>query len=125
MRLVFAAFLVAHAVAHLVGFVGPWGLAGSVPGSRTLLAGKLVVGDAVMKVVGLVWLVVAVAFVIAAIGLLRQAAWWRPVTVAAAGASLGLSVLCWPQSILGVPINGFVLAVLFATADSRWPLSRT
>jgi hypothetical protein len=74
--------------------------------------------------VALLWFVVGLAFILAVVGLLREAPWWRMITVGAAGASLGLSVLCWPHSILGVPINVFVLAVLLGTADTRWPLAR-
>jgi hypothetical protein len=114
MYIALAVFLVLHGFAHLVGFVGPWGLAASVAPQTALLDGRIPMGLAAMRVVGVVWAIIAAAFVIAAVGVVRQTAWWPSFTIAIAIASLVMSVLGFPQAKIGIAINVAIIAgVLF------------
>jgi hypothetical protein len=66
MRFALAALLMAHGVAHLVGFVVPWRLVASqeVAYRTTILASAIDVGDAGIRMLGIVWLLAAAAFVL-------------------------------------------------------------
>jgi hypothetical protein len=63
MRFALAALLMAHGVAHLVGFVVPWRLVASqeVAYRTTILASAIDVGDAGIRMLGIVWLLAAAA----------------------------------------------------------------
>lgn len=111
----FATLLLLHGLAHLVGFVGPWGLSSSVEPQSTLLAGRISIGVVGMRALGLFWLGGALAFTAAAVGVLRHAAWWPSFTFGAAVASLILCVLSLPQSKIGIPVNVAVIVMLLLT----------
>ena len=114
MRFVLAVLMVMHGVAHLPGFVGSWQLA-PLPGTpyrTTVLAGRLDVGDAGIRVIGALWLLAAVGFWIAALGAFTGRPWWMPVAMGVALVSLVLTVLGWPSSRIGVVVNLAILAVL-------------
>jgi hypothetical protein len=57
MRFVLAFLLVAHGVAHLVGFVSSWKLAtlAELPDKTAVFLGRVDVGDAGIRVMGVLW----------------------------------------------------------------------
>ena len=112
-----AALLVAHAIAHMAGFAWPWWVLEPLPTSPNDTA---VIGDEGMQAASVMWLAAAVGFLAAAVAVLCGWSVWRRFTVAAAIASLTLSVLCWPGSLLGVPINVVILVVLWHTRRPAW-----
>jgi len=107
-----AIFLLLHGLAHLVGFVGPWGLSNSVQPQTTLLAGRVSIGIVAMRTLGIFWLGGALAFTLAAVGALRHAPWWPAFTFGAAIGSLILCVLSVPQSKIGIPINIAIIVTI-------------
>lgn len=112
MRFVLAFFLLAHGVAHLVGFVSSWKLAtlAELPYKTTVFSGCVDMGDAGIRVVGVLWLLAALAFLIAAIAVATEAGWAVRFTLAAVIASLMLCVVGWPDARFGVAVNvGLVL----------------
>jgi len=115
MYVAFAILLLLHGFAHLVGFVGPWGIANSIAPQGTLLAGRLSTGMIGMRIVGILWLGGSLVFTIASVGVLRHAAWWPSFTFGAAVASLLLCILNLPQSKLGIPINIVIILALLVT----------
>ena len=104
-----AALLAAHAMAHLAGFAGPWWVLDALPSAPENTA---LIGDAAMHAMSVLWLLVALAFVVAMFAVLYGHTSWRRITATAALASLALSVVCWPGSLLGVPINVAILLLL-------------
>jgi len=110
--------LSAHAIAHLAGFAWPWWVREPLPSPPHDTAW---VGDTVMRTMSVVWLLVAIGFLVAAFVAVHAFGSWRWVTAGAAMASLVLSVVCWPASLLGVPINLTILAMLWwsSVAHSR------
>ena len=112
-----AAMLVAHAIAHMAGFAWPWWVLEPLPTSPNDTA---LIGDEGMQAASVMWLAAAVGFLAAAVAVLCGWSVWRRFTVAAAIASLTLSVLCWPGSLLGVPINVVILVVLWHTRRPAW-----
>lgn len=113
-RIAFAVFLVLHGIAHGVGFASAWRLGEfrDAPPDTTLLAGRLDVGGSGMRVMGVLWLVTGAAFVLAAAGVWRDAAWWLPVTASVAVVSLAMSILGLPEARIGVVIDVLILASL-------------
>jgi hypothetical protein len=113
-RIVLAVLMALHGLAHLVGFVGSWRLARleGMPYKTTVLAGRLDLGDAGIRAVGVLWLLLAIGFLIAAIGAIGSRPWWMPAAFMAAGVSLALCLLQWPDSRIGVPVNLVILIAL-------------
>lgn len=115
MRFVLAFLLVAHGVAHLVGFVSSWKLAilADLPYKTTVLSGRVDLGGAGIRVMGVLWLLAAVAFLVAAFAVATETDWAVRFTLAAVIASLILCVVGWPDSRIGVTVN-VGLALLLA-----------
>jgi hypothetical protein len=112
MRFVLAFVLLAHGVAHLVGFVSSWKLAtlAELPYETTVFSGRVDVGDAGIRVMGVLWLLAALAFLVAAIAVAAEAGWAVRFTVAGVTASLMLCLAGWPDARIGVAVNvGLVL----------------
>jgi hypothetical protein len=113
-RRIAAVLLALHGVIHLIGFVTPWRIA-SLEGfayRTTLLNGALDVGDAGVRVVGLVWLCLAVGFVAAGYGVWRGKPWAIGLTSVLAGMSLVVCLLGLPETFAGIAINVAILAVV-------------
>ena len=117
-----AVVLAAHGLIHLLGFVVPWKLVQleDFPYKTTLLAGRWDVGDTGVRLMGLVWLAVAIVFIVAAIGLVMDQGWWRPLAIGVAAASLVISALHWPEAQFGVYINVVILALLLIGPQVEW-----
>ena len=117
-----AALLLAHAIAHLAGFAWPWWVLEPLPTSPNDTA---LIGDAGMQAASVLWLVAAIGFLAAAGAVVVGWSAWRRITAGAASASLALSVLCWPGSLLGVPINLAILLALWYTRRPAWGVGAT
>ena len=107
MRFVLAILLVAHGVAHLVGVVSSWKLAvlPELPYKTVVLSGRVDVGDAGIRVMGVLWLLAALAFLVAAFAVATEAGWAVRFTRAAIVASLIVCVVGWPDARIGVAVN--------------------
>jgi hypothetical protein len=114
-RFVLVFLLVAHGVAHLVGFVSSWKLAtlAELPYKTTIFSGRIDVGDAGIRVMGVLWLLAALAFLVAAFAVATETGWAVRFTLAAVIASLILCVVGWPDARIGVAVN-VGLALLLA-----------
>jgi len=119
-RLLLSGVLVAHGIAHLVGFVSSWRLMtlAELPYRTTILAGRVDLGDAGIRVVGVLWLVAGVAFVAGAWAVLADSTWWQTIVTFAFGASLVLCLAGWPDARLGLLANAIVLGL--ALLAIRW-----
>ena len=115
MRFVLAVLLVAHGIAHLVGFVSSWKLAtlAELPYKTTVFSGHVDVGDAGIRVMGVLWLLAALAFLVAAFAVMTETSWAVRFTLAAVIASLILCMVGWPDARIGVAVN-VGLALLLA-----------
>jgi hypothetical protein len=113
-RIIAAIFLILHGLIHLIGFLVPWGLVkiDSFKYGTTILAGKVDLGETGIRIVGLLWIVGAIGFVIAGIGLWMVLPWWFTLLMAVTLYSLVLCILGWPDSQYGFYINLIILGVL-------------
>ena len=116
-----AVFLGLHGLVHLMGFAAAWQLAtlSEIAYRRTVFNGALEVGDAGTRLLGIGWLVVAPAFLVAAYGLWRARPWALPVTVVVAAVSLAICVLGLPDAYRGVAIDVGVLVAVAVAAFVR------
>ncbi len=114
MRTIIAVLMILHGIAHLPGFIVPWRLAEfkETPYRTTLGSGRIDVGDTGIRVVGTLWLIVAVVFVAVGIAMIGDGGRWPFVAVAAALASLVLSLLSLPEARIGVVVNLVILGLL-------------
>jgi len=121
MRATLVVFLLAHAVAHIVGFAVPWRLATSadVPYRTTIVSGLIDLGPTGIKAVGVIWLALAVAFAAIAIGVLERTSWWYAAVLPLIGVSVVLCVLQWPDTRFGLLANGVILALLLIGVGVR------
>jgi energy-converting hydrogenase Eha subunit E len=117
-RLVGATLVALHGVIHLIGFVVPWRIAtvDGFPYRATAFGGLAELGDVGMRVVGVAWLVCAVGFVVAGVGIARRSPWARRLTVSLAAMSIVLCVLGLPESSVGILVNATIIAVAAWTA---------
>jgi uncharacterized protein YjeT (DUF2065 family) len=118
MRIALALLLVLHGIAHLPGFLVPWRLAApaDIPYTTTVLGGTADLGPLGIRMVSLLWLTAALAFVIAGVATFLDDAAWRTLAIGATLASLALTVLGWPQARIGLVLNLMLLAFLFLGA---------
>lgn len=91
-----------------------------MPYSTTLLAGRVDVGDAGIRAVGVLWLLAALTFAAAAFGTWTARAGWLPLALGCALVSLCLSVPAGPAPRIGVGVNLVILAWLLAGARLGW-----
>ena len=120
-RLAFATLLLLHGIVHVIGFVVPWQIATFPDFAYTTTAAwrSLELGDAGVRLVGLVMLALAVAFPVAAYGVRRRAGWALPLTGAVALTSLLACVLQSPAAVLGVVIDLAILGVVLGAVVAR------
>jgi len=122
MHIALAVILFGHGFAHLVGFVVPWRIAtlNEMPYKTTVFAGLINVGDLGIRVIGILWLIAALAFAVSGIGVLARLSWWLPVTVIVAVFSFILCIIGWPDSRIGVFINVAIVAFLLVGKQMSW-----
>jgi pimeloyl-ACP methyl ester carboxylesterase len=121
MRALFAALLLLHGLAHLVGFLMPWHLvpaSGRVPpdAMTRLLGGRVVLTETSAKAFGILWLIAGLAFTVVAIAWWRARPWSGEALLAIAMASLVLTSAFWPAARIGFALNiGILLALAVLT----------
>ena len=110
-----AAVLVLHGLVHLLGVAAYWRLAQvqNLPYRTTVLAGRLDLGAAGIRVFGGLFLVACVGFAVAAYGLVTAAPWWRPILFGTTAVSLVITALDWQVAYAGAIINLVLLGAVF------------
>jgi hypothetical protein len=117
MRLALALLLLVHGIAHLLEFAESFRLApaAGIPYRTTLLDGWVDVGDGGVRLLGILWLALAVGFVAVAAGMALDTTWWVDVAAVGAMVSLLMTLLEAPRAQIGLWVNIFILiALLFS-----------
>ncbi len=122
MRYAIGAFLMLHGFAHLVGFIVSFRIANieESPYKTTLLADRINVGDFGIRVIGVLWIVAAIAFMLAGAGVILRMTWWEILTLYISIGSLVLSISGWPESRIGVIVNIVILTYLIFGGNLGW-----
>jgi hypothetical protein len=107
MRIALAVFLLAHGIAHIVGFLGAW-----APTRTTIIGNRIDLGPGWIKIVGLGWLLGALGFGAAAVSAALGIPWWPSLALGLALGSLALCLLQLPETKFGVILNLVLVVVL-------------
>ena len=122
MRIIFAIYLFVHGFAHLVGFVVPWRIAKleEAPYKTTILADYINVGDIGIRIIGIFWLLAAIAFFYVGIGIITQVSYWKLLTIIVTMFSFVLCFIGWPDARIGVFANLLILVFLLINSRFGW-----
>ena len=114
-RIIVSVIFALHGLIHLFGFVAFLKIVETkdIQYRTTIFAGKVDVGDFGIKIVGILWLLAAVGFVIAAVGVFGLSDWWQSVTLYVTIFSLIITITGIPDSVFGAVTNIIILAYLF------------
>ena len=114
MRFALALLMVLHGITHLAGFAGSFRLseAANIPYKTTVLGGRVDLGNGGIRVMGILWLVLAFVFVVVAAGTALDTTWWVRVAAVVATLSLAMTLLEMPQARIGLFVNLAILAAL-------------
>jgi len=121
-RVILGLVCLVHGAAHLVGFFAAW-RPGAIPELQhktTVLNGTLDLGEAGIRVVGALWLALAVAFVGAGAMVALEMPLAYMAVLAVAAASFVLSLIAWPDSQIGVFVNAAIAALVLAALRYGW-----
>lgn len=121
MRLIAALFLALHGVAHLVGFRAAFWPAPGAPVRSSLFGGLLGVGYFGTRALGLLWLALALGYVLSAILFLIRSPSWTAATLGVTCVSAMMCLLFWPQASVGLIIDAALFAVVLALSRSGSP----
>jgi hypothetical protein len=88
-----------------------------MPHKTTVLGGSINIGDVGIRVVGILWLAVALAFAVCGIGILARQPWSLMLTISVIIFSLILCVIGWPDSRIGIFVNVVLLVVMLGAAQ--------
>jgi hypothetical protein len=122
LHILIAIGLMLHGLIHLIGFVVNWQIVTikDISYSTTVLAGKINLGDGGIRIVGVLWLLATIGYVVAGVGLLMLAPSWLGLTLWVTGFSLVLCILGWPEAQFGVYIDLIILAYLLFGGQLGW-----
>lgn len=116
MQIIIGLLMALHGVAHVPGFAVSWRLADlqGMPYHTSLFGGRLHVGDGGMRAVGILWLLVALAFVVVGAAALLDQSWWMTAALGTVTFSLALCATEIRAARLGVVVNVVLLGLLVA-----------
>jgi hypothetical protein len=104
--------LVLHGFAHSPGVLGSWKITtfDDISYQPNVLLENA--NSWAVALLGAVFLLAAVLFITAGLGVIRRAAWWLSWATLATATSLTVTLLWWEDAIIGLVIDLIVLAVL-------------
>jgi hypothetical protein len=108
-----ALILVLHGAIHLMGTAVYLKL-GQIQGlayKTTVLDGRVDLGESGIRVFGVLWMVAAIAFGVAALALVLGWETWRPILLAATLVSLLVAALDWEVAFTGAIVDLGILIV--------------
>ena len=122
LRLTVGVFFLLHGLVHLLWFVVPWRITtvDGLPYATTVLLNRVNLGETGIRIVGLLWLLATLGWVVAGIGVIILASWWQALTLAVALFSLLLCILGLPVTKYGLLINLAILALFCLNGRFQW-----
>jgi hypothetical protein len=113
-NIIFIFVLLAHAIAHLPGFISAYKIAElkELPYSTKIFFKKVEIGELGVKIYGLIWLILSIIFLIAVILLLLSRPVFKDTVLVASSLSLLISVAGLPETKFGVIINILLIVYL-------------
>ena len=122
MRLALSILFIIHGMAHLPGFLVPWGLVSpeTMRYTTKVLGGTADLGPVGIRALSILWLVAALAFMGAGASTFLGDSAWYTLALAATVASVALTILGWPQSQAGLLLNLLLLTYLLLGQALGW-----
>jgi hypothetical protein len=121
MRLAAAAFLAFHGMAHLFGFRAAFWPSPGLPVRSSLFGGVLGVGYFGTRVLGVLWLLLALGYLLSAALFLLRSPSWTAVTLGVTCTSAMLCLLFWPEARIGLFIDVVLFVVVLALSRTGSP----
>lgn len=121
MRLAAALFLTLHGIAHLVGFRAAFWPAPGLPVRSSLFSGVLGVGYFGTRALGVIWLLLALGYLLSTFLFLRRSPSWSAATLGVTCTSIIMCVLFWPEARIGLAIDVVLFIVVLALSRSDSP----
>jgi hypothetical protein len=110
-----------HGLVHLVGFFVPWRYADiDAIGPENLLLDRIPVSMWMARALGLAWLAVTVAYLVAAVAIVIGAPWTVGLIIATTLVSLVLCLLKLPDMLFGVIADILILAIVAHGVVTGW-----
>ena len=111
--------LLLHGLAHLPGFLVSWRVmhAADLPYTTMILGNTVNVGDAGIRFVGVLWLIVGLGCVAAGIAGIRGMHSWPLLALSAVTLSSLLCIVGWPAARIGLAVDVVLLAIV---ATAMW-----
>jgi len=121
-RILVTVYLIIHGLAHIVGFIVPFRLANlpDAPYKTTIMFGTIDLGDTGIRIVGVLWLIAAIAFFYLGIGLFFETSNWMLQTLFITVFSMVLCILGLPDAKIGIPANIVILIFLLISSYYSW-----
>lgn len=104
--------MILHGLAHSPAVLGSWKLATFEDVSYQPNVLLTSASEPLVYALGAVWLVAALSFIVAGIGVLRHAIWWPAATAFALVLSVGMTLLWQQDAAIGLVLNGVLLVVM-------------
>lgn len=118
-RILVVVFLAMHGLGHIIWFLAAWTpIRAGVRDGPWILPGNVTIRSPIGRLLGLLALVVLIAFVVAAVGLLSKEPWWAALTEIGVYLSF-VAVVPWLRQSPGTtPINAIIanLVLMFLLA---------
>jgi hypothetical protein len=114
MNYVLAGFLALHGAVHGLGFVSSWRLGTGVPLMSPTLLGSVDPDGALIRALGLLWLLPVAGFGLTAVGSALELP-VTPLLAASALLSLSLCVLWWKDARVGAAVDIAIIVGLLLT----------
>lgn len=122
MHIAVGIYMFVHGFAHIVGFLVSWKLVEDKdsPYKTTILDGKLDMGDTGIRILGILWLLLGMAFFLMTYAVIAETSWWRTATFYVTYISLFLSILNLPDTKYGLMANILLLLFLWIAPSMGW-----
>lgn len=117
LRVAAAAILLLHGLIHLIGVVVFLKIVEikDLPYSTEVLGGRVDIGEVGTRILGVLWLVATIGYIIASYAVVAKLDWWQGAVVSTTCLSLVLTILGWKDTIVGTGLNVLILLILALT----------
>ncbi len=122
MHIALAVFLFIHGLAHIVGFLVYWKIMKDkeVVYKTTIYPDNINIGDSGVRLLGVIYLAVALSFGIIGYDLIAQPFLWGKYIWAVIVVSLVLCITGWPDTKFGMVANLILIVFLIFNTYIHW-----
>jgi hypothetical protein len=121
-RIIFAIYLFIHGAAHLIGFLVPWRIVESEDAlyKTKIYNNRIDVGHTGIRILGIMWLLIAFAFFYSAITTFLELPVWELLTLVTTVISFILCILNLPDTKFGIAANVIIIIFLMINEQLNW-----